>query len=134
MLLRGFVKFVAVVLAAGLAGAGIGIALAELSGNDEAGMPLLPATTERAATSPAGSSAATATLVSRGDQVPLTLDARDAAGALLRPIAVGSSAKGALRFTVPGELAARLSETPAARLRIANRTVVVKLTTREGAG
>jgi hypothetical protein len=42
-LLRGLAKFVAVVLAAGLAGAGIGIVLAKLSGNDGGDTPALPA-------------------------------------------------------------------------------------------
>lgn len=52
LLLRGLAKFVAVVVAAGLAGAGIGIALAKLSGNDGGDVPIVPATTERTSTSP----------------------------------------------------------------------------------
>ena len=47
LLLRGFAKFVAVVVAAGLAGAGIGIALAELSGDDGSDELAVPATTPR---------------------------------------------------------------------------------------
>jgi hypothetical protein len=50
-LLRGFGKLVVVVLAAGLAGTGLGIALAELPGNEDSTAPALPAvasaTTER---------------------------------------------------------------------------------------
>ncbi len=52
MLLRGLATFVAVVVAAGLAGAGIGIGLAKLSGNDGGDVPLLPVTTEQTSTSP----------------------------------------------------------------------------------
>ncbi len=44
LLLRGLGKFVAVVLAAGLAGAGIGIGLAKLSGNDASNDAVPPAT------------------------------------------------------------------------------------------
>ena len=52
LLLRGLGKFVAVVLAAGLAGAAIGIGLAELSGNGQAADPALPATTAQPTTAP----------------------------------------------------------------------------------
>jgi hypothetical protein len=188
MLLRGFAKFVAVVVAAGLAGAGIGIALAKLSGNDGSSDPLLPATSERTSTS-AGPTAttsaartATATtatkavyrvprvqivssqlgtvsessgralvavrvrvtnrgnraltiktpaLLSGEDEVALGSSARDAAGALLRPIDPGATATGVLRFTVPSEVAQRLATNPAARLRVQNRVVAVKLTTNQ---
>lgn len=40
VILRGLLKFVAVVLAAGVVGVGLGIALAKLTGNDEAPTPL----------------------------------------------------------------------------------------------
>jgi hypothetical protein len=49
LLLRGFAKFVAVVVAAGLAGAGIGVALAELAGDDSSNDASLPATQPTAA-------------------------------------------------------------------------------------
>jgi hypothetical protein len=48
MLLRGLLKFVAVVVAAGVVGAGLGIALAELSGNDDAGTAIAPPATSTA--------------------------------------------------------------------------------------
>jgi len=179
-LLLGFAKLVAVVVAAGLAGAGIGIALSKLSGNDSSGEPLLPATTSPAATSAAatrgsgesgyraprvqvlsaqlgpvsestgralvavrarvtnrGRRALTITkpaLISREDEVPLGTNARDAAGPLLQPIAPDGRATGTLRFAVPGRVAQRLSATPAARLRVASRTVIVKLATDEPSG
>ena len=50
VLLRGFAKFVAVVVGAGLAGALIGIGLAKVSGDDGGGGPVLPTTTEQAST------------------------------------------------------------------------------------
>lgn len=174
MLLRGLAKFVAVVVVAGLAGAGIGIALAELSGNDAADTPVLPATTAQTSTAPASTQTTTtaavyrvprvrvlsaelgpisestgralvairARLTNRGnrdltiktpallsgdDEVPLGASARDAAGALLRSIAPRASATGVLRFTLPGEIAQRITANPGARLRLGNRTVVVRL-------
>gem|GEM_PF-2058687 len=48
-LLRGVGKLIAVVLAAGLAGAGIGIGLAKLTGGDDTSAPVLPATASTAA-------------------------------------------------------------------------------------
>lgn len=189
MLLRGLVKFVAVVVVAGLAGAGIGIALAELSGNDGASEPLLPATSQRASTSTGRTATTTSTatsttaakavyrvprvqiaaaqlgpvsestgralvavrvrvtnrgnrpltiktpaLLSGQDEVPLGSSARDAAGALLRPIDSGATAAGVLRFTAPSDIAQRLTANPGARLRIQNRVVVLKLTTQEPTG
>jgi len=44
MLLRGFGKLIAIVVAAGLAGALIGIALAELTGGDDSSTPIASAT------------------------------------------------------------------------------------------
>lgn len=191
MLLRGFAKFVAVVVVSGLAGAGIGIALSKLSGDDATGDPVLPATAARASTAaaaPAGTTIAKTTtatvaqppasatttyrvprvqvlsahigtasataartlvtvrvrvtnrgtraltiktpaLVSGQDTVALGASARGAAGALLRPIAPGSSATGLLGFSVSSAVAQRLTTTPVARLRVANRTITLKLTT-----
>jgi hypothetical protein len=191
LLLRGFGKFVGVVLAAGVAGALIGIGLAQVSGDDAPGDPVAPATTStttRASTSAgATQTASTATtaatpgkpvyriprvdvlsarlgaaapdgraqvsvrvrftnrgnravtiktpaLLSAQDEVPLASDARDAAGPLLRSIAPGKSATGTLRFDVVSNIAQRLAATPAARLRIGNRTVTVKLATDQTAG
>ena len=194
LLLRGFGKFLAVVVAAGLAGAGIGIGLAELSGNDGPTDPVLPTTTAQPTTAPAAGTQTTATtgtvatstsptkpvyrvprvevlsaelgpvsestgralaairvrvtnrgnrpltiktpaLLSGDDELPLGLDAREGAGALLRPIAPAASATGVLRFSLPSAIAQRLTATPAAaRLRVANRTVTVELTTEQTAG
>jgi hypothetical protein len=206
MLLRGLGKFVAVVVAAGLAGALIGIGLAKLSGNEKTSDPVIPATTTAAAkttartqTTPASTATATtparttstpaattsttstststtpvkavyrvprvqvlsaqlgptsqvtgraliairASLTNRGnkpltiktpvlvsgaDEAPLGDAARNAAGPLLKPIAPGASASGTLRFTVTSVVAQRLAASPAARLRLGNRTVIVKLT------
>jgi hypothetical protein len=187
MLLRGVAKFVAVVVASGLAGAGIGIALSELSGNDASNEPLLPARTTstspsttaatRTTTTATTPSAATtvyrvprvqvlsaelgspsstgralvavrARVTNRGnrpltikpaliageDEIPLAAAASDAAGALLKPIDPGASATGVLRFNLGAAVAQRLADAPSARLRVANRTVVVKLTPPEGTG
>ncbi len=193
LLLRGLGKFLAVVVAAGLAGAGIGIGLAELSGNDSPTDPVLPATTAQPTTAPAAGTRTTGTtgtvatstsptkpvyrvprvqvlsaqlgpvsestgralvavrvrvtnrgnrpltiktpaLLSGEDEVPLGSDAREAAGALLRPIDPAATAPGVLRFSLPSTIAQRLTATPAARLRVANRTVTVELTTEQGAG
>jgi hypothetical protein len=76
----------------------------------------------------------TPALLSVDDKVPLGSGARDAAGALLRPIDAGASATGVLRFTVPAAIAGRLAANPGARVRIANRTVVVKLKTEQPTG
>lgn len=176
LLLRGLARFVAVVLVSGLAGAGIGIALAELSANDSTTEPLLPSTSTTAAA--AGTTTAaiyrvprvqvqaaqlgsisqstggapvairvrvtnrgsrplritTPALVSGDDEVQLDERARSAAGPLLRAIEPGASATGMLRFTLPSSVAERVTEEPAARLRVANRTVSVTLETGEGAG
>jgi hypothetical protein len=205
MLLRGFGKFIAVVVVAGLAGALIGIGLAKLSGNDASSDPAIPASTatsttpERTQTTARSGSTATTTtparttstttsktsttasdgvyrvprvqvvsaelgpasestgralvavrarvtnrgnrpltiktpvLVSGDDEVSLARTRRDAAGALLKPIEPGATASGTLRFTVGRAVAQRLADSDA-RLRVANRTVTVKLTQSEGAG
>ena len=197
MLLRGLGKFLAVVLAAGLAGAVIGIGLAKLSGNEPTSDPVLPVATTATATTtttqttapttstattskPTGKTSTTSTtaapadgvyrvpiikvvaaklgptsevtgralvaisvrftsrgnkplkiktpvLVSGDDEVPLGDSSREAAGALLEPIAPGATATGVLRFTVTRPVAQRLNDSPAARLRLGNRTVIVKL-------
>jgi hypothetical protein len=200
VLLRGFAKFVAVVLAAGLAGALIGIGLAKLSGDEATSDPVIPTTTGTVArgtstppppptatrTTPARPAPTTSTLtattsaaqpgkpvyrvpriqvlsaqlgavdavtgralvavsarltnrgnkpltiktpvlISGADESPLGTSARDAAGALLKPIAPGSTAAGELRFTVTGAVARRLTADPGARLRLGNRTVALKL-------
>ncbi|MEA2192155.1 MAG: hypothetical protein QOI73_2276, partial [Solirubrobacteraceae bacterium] len=44
MLLRGFGKLIAIVIVAGLAGAIIGIGLAELTGGDDSSTPIAPVT------------------------------------------------------------------------------------------
>lgn len=188
-LLRGLGKLVAVVLAAGLAGTGLGIALAHLRGNEDSSAPPLPAVasamTERASTeavvartTTTGTSRATTgprtqtaptplgpriqvlsarlerpaaaaghvtvrlRVINRGTrplavQAPMLLTGadeirRDAAGGsaarpLLRSLAAGLSATSVLRFTTSAAVAARLSATPRAMLRIADRSIALKL-------
>ncbi|MDX6718029.1 MAG: hypothetical protein QOJ63_283 [Solirubrobacteraceae bacterium] len=212
-LLRGFGKLVAVVLAAGLAGAGIGIGLAQLTGNGGSTAPLLPATTSgesaRASTSStvptqtvARSKSTTTARTSKDAQTrttttsrtqttaapsrpflvprvqilsvqlkasptavghvtvrvrvinrgahPLAVAApvllsgndeipRDSANGstgrpLLKKLAVGSSATSELRFTTPSAVTKRLSTTRRARLRIAKRSIVLKLATGSSSG
>jgi hypothetical protein len=210
-LLRGFGKFIAVVLAAGLAGAGIGIGLAALTGSGDSSAPVLPAaasgTSARTSTSPAGrtqvvtpqKSTETATtaraskapptrtsttsrtqtttapsrpylvprvqvlsarlkgsstaaghvtvrvrvinrstrplaveapvLLSGNDEIPRDSADGSAARPLLKKLAAGSSATSELRFTTAGAVTKRLSTTRRARLRIARRSIVVKLAT-----
>lgn len=208
-LLGGFGKLVAVVVAAGLAGAGIGIALAKLTGSEDSGAPTLTAATsataERASAAPAaatetqtaagqnpaetattaadtarsrtttasrtqtapsrspsslgprvqvlsarleGSSAATGLVtvrvrvINRGAR-PLAVEApvllsgtdeipRDSVGGsavrpLLRRLAAGRSATSVLRFTTASAVTRRLSTSRRARLRIARRSIVLKL-------
>jgi hypothetical protein len=193
-LLRGVAKFIAVVLLAGFVGAGVGIALAKLSGNDggEAPAPAaavsatsaqtatttLPTTTQTQSTgTSAGTetaaplatvyraprvevlsaqlgapSAATGrapvtaqvrvtnrgtrplpveapTLLSVQDEVPLDPSGTAEAGPLLGAVAPGAGATGTLHFTLPAEVARRLTVKPAARLRMAGRIVALNLTT-----
>ena len=204
VLLRGFAKFLAVVVGAGVAGALIGIGLAKVSGNDSSSGPVLPTTTERASTASTETTAArtstgtepearttstsktsttgrrapavvrvprvqvlsaelgevsgesdgrlvavrvrvtnrgrrplrtsTPALLSGDDVVEMRDSARKAAQPLLRPIPVGSSATAVVRFAVPAAIGQRLVETPGARLRIAGRSVVLKLDVAEPAG
>ena len=68
-------------------------------------------------------------LLSGAEEVALGSAARAAAAPLLRSLAAGDSATGTLRFTTPGAVAQRLSAAPRARLRVAKRTVVLKLKT-----
>ena len=72
---------------------------------------------------------ATPALISGDDEVPLDDAARDGAKALLTTLDPGDDATGELRFATPAAVATRLAATPRARLRIAGRTVVLKLTT-----
>lgn len=67
-------------------------------------------------------------LISGDDEIPLDARSRDAAGPLLRSVAAGETAAGVLRFTLPAGITQRLSASLGARLRIANRTIVIKLT------
>ncbi len=76
----------------------------------------------------------TPVLLSGDDESPLGASARDAAGELLEPIAPGATATGTLRFTVTSAVADRLAADPAARLRVANRTVAVTVEPTEPAG
>jgi hypothetical protein len=76
----------------------------------------------------------TPALLSAQDEIPLGAGARDAAGALLKSIDPAKSATGTLRFDVPSEIAQRLTAATAARLRIGNRTVIVKLATNQPTG
>jgi hypothetical protein len=210
-LLRGFGKLVAVVLAAGLAGAGIGIGLAQLSGDGDSSAPVLPATAgatpARASTSTAarpqpvaGQSTATTAraskttatrttttsrtqttaaprrpylvprvqvlsarlrgsptatghvtvrvrvinrsthplavaapvLLSGNEEIPRDSASGAAVRPLLRRLAAGSSATSELRFTTPSAVTKRLSTTRHARLRIARRSIVLKLATPHG--
>ncbi len=62
MVLRGLLKFLAVVLAAGAVGAGLGVALAELTGNDDSTPPaaqITSAAPTATATTPARTTTAT---------------------------------------------------------------------------
>jgi len=196
MLLRGIAKLVAVVVAAGLAGAFIGVSLAKLPGDDDSIDPALtvtastPGTSTSSRTTPRTTSTATTTtttprttttpttttgtavrvyrvprvqvlsaqlttapsgggsvtvkvrvtnrgigpltiatpvLVSRTDEVRLDT-ARAQARPLLRALDPGSRATGTLRFTTSPAMTQRLVASPAARLRIARRTILVKLT------
>jgi len=62
------------------------------------------------------------------DAVPLDKDARDEAGAVRKALEPGESASGALRFTVPSAVAQRIRATGEAQLKIATRTITLKLT------
>lgn len=71
----------------------------------------------------------TPVLTSEGDEVTLDAGARDAAGPLLRPIDAGDTATGDLRFTLPAAVAQRVGAAGSARLRIAGRTINLRLQT-----
>jgi hypothetical protein len=72
--------------------------------------------------------AETPALVSDADEVPLDSDGKGAAGPLLDPLAPKADATGELRFTLPTAVTQRLLAAPTAKLKIAGRTVVLKLT------
>jgi len=198
MLLRGFGKLIAIVVAAGLAGALIGIALAELTGGDDSSTPIASATstvadavtptvapltetptqTQTTATQtqtqptsttiePAAPvrglvprvevlsaqiaplSADGGTLVTvrvrvtnrRGralspedpvllagpDAVPLDDGAKAAAGAVRKALEPGEPASGSQRFTVPSAIAQRIRASGKARLKIATRTINLRI-------
>jgi len=192
MLLRGFGKLIAIVVAAGLAGALIGIALAELTGGDDSSTPIASATstvapavtptvapltetqTTETQTQPTSTtiepaapvrglvprvevlsaqiaplSADGGTLVTvrvrvtnrRGralspedpvllagpDAVPLDDGAKAAAGAVRKALEPGEPASGSLRFTVPSAIAQRIRASGKAQLKIATRTINLRI-------
>ena len=192
ILLRGLAKFVAVVVAAGLAGALLGIGLAKLSGDEDSGAAALAPTTatigggaaDTTQTVPTETETTTAprtqtqtrptttpkrsflvprvqvlsarlvslegeagvtvrvrvtnrgsrplkmtgpVLKSRTDEVALD-DVGGAARPLLRTLAPDESATGTLRFSTSPAMTQRLTDNPGARLRIATRTITIKLT------
>lgn len=200
-LLRGFGKLVAVVVAAGLAGTAIGIALAKVTGSEDSGTSVLPqapsatsgrtstpvpatptqatavAATPTTVTAPARPTAATPprtppstrssrprlqvlsaqlhrsragaglvtvrvrvinratrplavaapVLLAGGDEMPRDSVRGSAARPLLKGLAPGSSATSELRFTTSSAVAERLTATPRARLRVASRSIVLRL-------
>jgi len=195
ILLRGLAKLVAVVVAAGLAGALIGIGLAKLSGDEDSGAAALAPTTatigggaaDTTQTVPTETETETTTaprtqtqtqptttpkrsflvprvqvlsarlipaegedgvtarvkvtnrasrplkmtgpvLISGEDEIPLD-DVDAAARPLLRTLAPDKSATGTLRFSTSPAMTQRLTDNPGARLRIATRTITIKLTT-----
>lgn len=67
-------------------------------------------------------------LISDQDRVPLDAAAHTAAGPLLGSLAPGTTATGTLRFTVTSAVAQRLLATARGQLRIAGRTVQLKVT------
>jgi hypothetical protein len=77
----------------------------------------------------------TSALLLSGDfQVPLDPEAHAAAGALLKPIAAGASATGTLRFTTKTEVTQRLLAKPVTHMRIADKTVELRLELPQGTG
>ena len=180
-LLRGLAKFAAVVVVAGLVGAGLGIALAKLSGNDGGATQALPAPVTATTAAPATTTAATTTapaaagsddqpprvevlsallgrtsdssgralvaarvrvtnrgqrplaieapaLLSGEDEVALNESADGSPNPLITSVEPGASVSGTVRFTLSPEITQRLNANPGARLRIANRTVELRLT------
>jgi hypothetical protein len=71
-------------------------------------------------------------LVSGSDETKLAAADRSLAQPLLGTLAPGQSAAGTLRFTVARDVATRLLAAPRAQLRIAGRTVALKLATTPG--
>lgn len=69
----------------------------------------------------------TALLLSGDDKVKLDYGARDAAAALLSPIAPGADVTATVRFTVATGLAQRLLAKLTAHVRIADKTVELRL-------
>lgn len=67
------------------------------------------------------------TLLSGGARVRVDPHAAEAGGALLRPLVPGVTAAGELRFETAGEVTQRLSDERRARLRIAGRTVTLRV-------
>jgi hypothetical protein len=157
MLLRGFGKLIAIVVAAGLAGALIGIALAELTGGDDSSTPIASATSTvapavTATVAPLTETQTTATqtqtqptsttiepaapvrgLVPRVEVLsaqiaPLSDDgAKAAAGAVRKALEPGEPASGSLRFTVPSAIAQRIQASGKAQLKIATRTINLRI-------
>ena len=196
MLLRGFGKLIAIVVAAGLAGALIGIALAELTGGDDSSTPIAsaPSTVAPAVTptvAPLTETQTTATqtqtqptststtiepaapvrglvprvevlsaqiaplsadggklvtvrvrvtnrrgralspedpvLLEGPDAVPLDDGAKAAAGAVRKALEPGEPASGSLRFTVPSAIAQRIQASGKAQLKIATRTINLRI-------
>ena len=155
MLLRGFGKLIAIVVAAGLAGALIGIALAELTGGDDSSTPIASATSTvapavTATVAPLTETTATQTqtqptsttiepaapvrgLVPRVEVLsaqiaPLSDDgAKAAAGAVRKALEPGEPASGSLRFTVPSAIAQRIQASGKAQLKIATRTINLRI-------
>jgi hypothetical protein len=70
----------------------------------------------------------TPALISDSDEIPLDGAAKQAAGPLLAALDPKASATGELRFTLPTAVTQRLLAAPTAKLKIAGRTVVLKLT------
>jgi len=203
MMLRGFGKLIAIVAVAGLAGAIIGIGLAELTGDEDSTAPVATATTPAApavtqtvasvpvpvpvpvtptqATPAETKTTQTSTTIEPGvpvrgfkvprvevlsaqiarlsndggtpvtvrvrvtnrrgralepedpvllegpDAVPLDDEAKATAGAVRKALEPGETASGSLRFTVPSAIARRIRATGEAQLKIATRTITLKV-------
>ncbi len=74
----------------------------------------------------------TAVLITGDFNVPLDSGGRDAAAALLTPIAAGAKATGRLRFTTDTAVTQRLLAKPTAHLRIADLTIELPLKSTQG--
>ncbi len=73
-------------------------------------------------------------LISGDDRVPFDDDAKETAGSLLGPLGAGENALGVLTFTLPAGVTARVTREPQARLRIAGRTVDLKIRVPKSSG